>query len=98
MDKTRKKQLKHAWRDDERQRARAAFPLPLAELQAMFDMLDRELPLHDCDRTRRLTQAWLESKAHPVAAVFAWLDQLNGFCDCQILNNVEQHVIESSRA
>ena len=72
-----KKRLKQQWRDQQRKAALSAFPLPVAELKAMFDMLDVELPLQGCDHSRgnsrRLTQAWLMSRGHDVASVFAWL-------------------------
>jgi hypothetical protein len=92
MDKQRKKELKRRWRDNQRAEARAALPLSFDELKAMFDMLDAELPRHGCDRTRRLTRRWLEGRGHDVEPVFAWLDQHGGFCDCEVLANVEQHV------
>jgi hypothetical protein len=94
----RKKQLKKQWREQQRMLALAALPLPVAELKAMFDMLDVELPKNGCDRTRRLTQAWLVGRGHPVEGVFAWLDTQGGYCDCTILANVEQHVDEAAKA
>jgi hypothetical protein len=44
MDAAQKKQLKAQWRDQEREAALAALPLPITELKAMFDMLDVEFP------------------------------------------------------
>ena len=92
MDKQRRKELKRRWREGQRAEARAALPLPFDELKAMFDMLDAELPRHGCDRTRRLTRRWLEGHGHDAELVFAWLDQHGGYCDCEVLANVEQHV------
>jgi hypothetical protein len=94
----RKKQLKTEWRDQQRRAALAALPLPIDELKAMFDMLDVELPLHGCDHSRRLTRVWLKKRGHDVDAVFTWLDTQGGFCDCEVLNNVEQNVDEAKRA
>jgi hypothetical protein len=92
MDKRQKKEILRALREEQRAKARADSPIPVANLRAMFDMLDRELPVHACDRTRRLTERWLEANELPVAKVFAWLDTLGGFCDCEVLANVEQEV------
>jgi hypothetical protein len=58
----------------------------------MFDMLDTELPRQGCDRSRRLTQQWLEGRGHDAESVFTWLDQLGSFCDCEIIANIEEHV------
>jgi hypothetical protein len=92
MDKQRKKELRRRWREGQRAETRAALPLPFDELKAMFDMLDTELSRHSCDRTRRLTRRWLEVHGHDADPVFAWLDQLGGFCDCEVLVKIEQHV------
>ena len=98
MDKPTKKRLKAQVRDHQRKAALAALPLPADELEAMFDMLDIELPLQGCDHSRRITKAWLSGRGHEVETVFAWLDTQGGFCDCTILGNVEQEVDEAKKA
>ncbi len=98
MDKATKKRLKAQVRDHERKVAMAALPLPVTELAAMFDMLDIELPLQDCDHSRRITKAWLAGRGHDVDAVCAWLDTQGGYCDCEVLANVEQKVEEAEKA
>jgi len=98
MDSAKKKRLKAQWRDQQRKAAFAALPLPVGELKAMFDMLNIELPRKGCDHSRRLSQAWLTSRGHNVARVFAWLDTQGGYCDCEILANVEERVDDTARA
>jgi hypothetical protein len=90
--------MKAHWRDQQRKAALAALPLPVPELKAMFDMLEVEFPRQGCDHTRRLTRAWLESRGHDVGMVFAWLDTHSGFCDCEILANVEEKVDDATKA
>lgn len=98
MDAAQKKQLKTQWRDQQRKAALAALPLPASELKAMFDMLDVELPQKSCDHTRRLTEAWLRSRGYEVDRVFSWLDTQGGYCDCEILANVEEIVDDAAKA
>ena len=98
MDHAQKKQLKARWRQQQREAELAALPLPPAELKAMFDMLDTELPRKGCDHTRRMTKAWLENRGHDVSRVFAWLDTQGGFCDCEVLANVEEKVDDATKA
>jgi hypothetical protein len=98
MDKTSRKRLKRQLRDQERRAALRALPLAIPELDAMFGMLDMELPLDPCDHTRRLTQAWLVSRGHSVESVFTWLDEHGGFCDCEVLANVKQHFDDAQTA
>jgi hypothetical protein len=97
MDAAQKKKLKNQWRDQQRKTALTALPLAIPELKAMFDMLDVELPRKGCDHTRRLTEAWLRNRGHDVQRVFAWLDTQGGFCDCEILANVEEKVDEARK-
>ena len=98
MDKSSKKRLKALARDHERKAALAALPLAVTELAAMFDMLNIQLPLEGCDHSRRIAKAWLARRGHDVETVFAWLDTQGGYCDCEILANVEQRVDEAKNA
>jgi hypothetical protein len=95
MDKQRTREIQRQWREQQRAKARGEFPLPFDDLKAMFDMLDADLPRQGCNKTRRLTQQWLESNGHDTEAVFAWLDAQGGYCDCEILANVEEQIDEA---
>jgi hypothetical protein len=97
MDEKHKKEMLREWREEHRAAARADFPLPARLLRAMFEMLNRELPIDGCDHSRRLTERWLEHNGHLVSAVCAWLDEHGGYCDCEVLANVEQHVDDALR-
>jgi hypothetical protein len=97
MDKGKKKQMLHLWREQERKTARSRLPLSPSELRALFDMLNLELPCQGCDHSRRITLSWLEGRGHDVERVFAWLDETGGFCDCEVLANSEQDFEEAMR-
>lgn len=91
-----KKKLKKSWREEERSRARAAFPLAVHELEELFAAIEVGLSQRACGRTRHLANSWLSSRGKDVERVHAWLDEHNGFCDCQILSNVKAHVVEAA--
>jgi hypothetical protein len=90
MNAEEKKARRRAYRDQERQAARSRLPLDDPEMEALFDMLDDELPRKGCDHTRTLTDAWLMARGHPTAGVHRWLDENHGFCDCEVLANCEE--------
>lgn len=94
FDKQGRKELLRQIRERQRAEARAVLPLPDEELQAMFDELDRELPIQGCDHTRRLTLLFLAWRGLPTEAVLLWLDDNGGFCDCEVLANVEEHWLD----
>lgn len=58
----------------------------------------RRAVAHGGDHSRRITKAWLAGRGHDADTVFAWLDTQGGFCDCEILANVEQEVDEAKKA
>ena len=89
-EKERRKEVLRRLRELQRAEARAALPLPDDQLWAMFDWLDRELPSRGCDHTLRLTQEFLEQRGLSTEAVLSWLDDNGGFCDCEVLANVEE--------
>ena len=91
MDKKEKRARLKALKAKERAAARAALPLSPAELKAMFDALDRALA-SPCDETLRHTLHWLTAHGHDPEAVVPWLEEHGGYCDCEVLGNVEQHV------
>jgi hypothetical protein len=85
------REKKAAWKAEERRRARAAFPLPDEELEDLFDFLDRQLGAQGCDDTRRFTEEWARDKDCPLEPLGAWLEDNGGYCDCEVLANVEPH-------
>jgi hypothetical protein len=93
-DKQRRKEMLRQVRERQRAEARAALPLPDDQLRALFDMLDGEIPTRRCDHSRRLTQEFLERRGLPIEAVMSWLDDNGGFCDCEILANVEERWLD----
>jgi hypothetical protein len=88
-DRSRKKELKRQFKDDERADAEGRLPLPKADLAALFERLDARLSDHDCDHTLRHTEAFLAERALNAAAVLPWLRESGGYCDCEVLANVE---------
>ncbi len=62
-DKLSRKDKLHQWRAQQRAAARAKLPLADQQMQAMFDMLDSELPKRGCDYTLRLVREWAEESS-----------------------------------
>ncbi len=89
-DKRTRKEALGLWKAQQRAAARANLPLPNAQMQALFDMLDVELPQRGCDHTLRLVREWLTRQGLNVEPVEAWLHENGGYCDCEALANAEQ--------
>ena len=67
-------------------------PIKLDQLQQMFGAVDSELLRHGCDNTLLFTKLWLARRGHDVSTVVAWLQRHGGYCDCEVLLNVEHKV------
>lgn len=89
-DKQRRKEMLSKSRADSRAAARAALPLPDDQMQALFDMLDQQLPREGCDHTLRLTRQWIVQQGLDAERVVQWLNANGGYCDCEALANAEQ--------
>jgi hypothetical protein len=64
-------------------------PLEAPELQALVDHLQTSLAVAPCHNDLRLTRAWLDDGAHPVATVEFALIALGATCNCEVVLNVD---------
>jgi hypothetical protein len=84
----RKEELKRAFKQHERQRLIDSIPISHEDLRDLFDHLDRGGI--ECDHTFRETTAFLEARGLDVERVIAWLREHGGFCDCEVIYNVDE--------
>ena len=69
----------------------SSLPMDREIFQKLFDHLDTELTDKNCDDTNSLTKTFLlQSNIQNVDEVLEWLAKHSGYCDCEILANVEQ--------
>jgi hypothetical protein len=85
----RKKELGKAWRAQQRQTIVDSIPLPHADLNALFDYLDRD-GCPPCDHSLRGTIQFLRERNLQMDPIVAWLREHGGYCDCEVLANVEE--------
>jgi len=84
----RKDQLKNAWKLQQQQQLAASIPMPQQDLRDLFDYLDRP-NTPPCDHTLRLTTEFLQQRSLEVERVVVWLREHGGYCDCEVIANVE---------
>lgn len=85
------RRLKRNWKEQQRELARAAFPIPDHELAALFEAVDSRLSTTACDHSLRLTREWLAHAGHDIDKVVVWLEENGGFCDCEVVANARDH-------
>ena len=87
-DKDRKRELKAAFRAKEQETLEASMPLSKANLRDLLNYLDSP-ERSTCDHTLKETLAFLRSHSLNTETIVPWLGEHGGFCDCEVLANVE---------
>ena len=93
-DKTSRKALLNAWKEAERQKSRAEFPLNDTILESFFSGLETQLDRRECDHKINLSKsviAELGLSSADADALLDWCNENGGFCDCEILGNTQDH-------
>lgn len=89
-EKKRRQALVQAIVDKETKEAIASMPISFQDLKGLFDYLDIQLDKSGCDHTPKNTVTFLDSKQLSTEKILNWLQEQGGFCDCEILWNVEE--------
>jgi malonyl CoA-acyl carrier protein transacylase len=90
-EKQRRKELLDAMKTKSREEFIKNLPMGIEKFKRLFDYLDEELSENDCDDTNKLTRDFLEKNGQQnIETVLEWLADHGGYCDCEILANVEE--------
>ncbi len=77
---------------DLREKERAHFIASLlaskSDVRDLFDYLDRAD--ESCDHTLKQTFEFIRERSVPEENMVAWLEEHGGFCDCEVISNVEE--------
>jgi hypothetical protein len=90
MDKKERKEIRNKLAEKELAEFKNNLPVNESIFSALFDFLDIQLNKKSCNHTTILTRTFLDEKGVPnVTRVIDWLADNGGFCDCEVLANVE---------
>ena len=90
----RRKLLRRQTENSARAEEEARMPISKEQLKRLFDHLDGVLA-EGCDHTLRLTETYLRLQGLSEATIVPWLKEYGGYCDCEVLANVEERWGES---
>lgn len=88
-EKRRRAVLVKAIVQEETTKAIGRMPISFKELSELFDYLDKQLEIEGCEHTAKMTKRFLESIKLNTEVILPWLEEYGGYCDCEILSNVE---------
>lgn len=90
-EKERRKQIIGDLKNKADQEFEGSLPMSRDNFKKLFDHLDTQLNDKGCDDTNSLTKTFLlQSNIEKVDEVLEWLADHGGYCDCEILANVEE--------
>lgn len=85
----RRKHLTRSVAEKQRAAAEARMPISRQDLRDLFDFLDESLGAEGCNHSLEHTKSFLLSRKLDEVAIVPWLGEYGGFCDCEVLANVE---------
>ena len=87
----RRKQIKRELREKAKLEFENSLPISREKFTQLFDFLDEKLGEYNCDDSLKLTnQFFHEYKIENIQEVKNWLQENGGYCDCEVVNNVEE--------
>lgn len=89
-EKARRKEMLQAQREEARRKVRESLPASPVTLKALFTHIDSKLESGECDDTLRHAREFIRNKGLSEEALISWLESNGGYCDCEVLANVEQ--------
>jgi len=88
-EKESRKVIRSQLKQQEREQFVGSLPADQALFKRLFDYLDEKLQI-GCNHTDKLTRDFLATNCDNTEEIIEWLNKHGGFCDCEILWNVEQ--------
>ena len=87
----RRKQTQKELREKAKIEFENSLPISREKFTQLFDFLDLKLSEYDCNDSLKLTNDFLqENKIENIEEIKSWLQENGGYCDCEVLNNVEE--------
>lgn len=91
-EKERRRALKKEFKDKERELIFSSLPVSPDALTGLFDHVEVRVQENDCDETLRFSIEFAEQSYWEVNKITEWLRANGGYCDCEVLMNVEELV------
>src|SRR5690242_4262304 len=90
-EKEKRKQILSDLREQQRQVFEQSLPMSPTLFNELFGYLDELYEKEGCDDTLKLTEQFLKNtRVSNVPEVLQWLQNHDGYCDCEVLANVAE--------
>ncbi|NDV94296.1 DUF2695 domain-containing protein [Dysgonomonas sp. 521] len=85
-----KKAMKKAFKEKEMREFRESLPMKETDFLPLFDFLDNELTQTECAGNLSLLEKYCAKEKLDFISLKEWFRKYGGYCDCEILGNVEE--------
>lgn len=82
---------KRQWKAQQREAARASFPMSDALMEAFFESVESSVSESGCDHSLRFSDEWIRANQQPKEPLIHWLEEHGGYCDCEAVANARDH-------
>ena len=91
MNQTDKKKMRQHYKDLQRQAFESSLPMARELFLDLFDYLNEQSESTGCNHDFSLTEQFLHDKqVNNVEEVLEFLRENGGYCDCEVIFNVEE--------
>lgn len=94
MDKNKKKGLLKKYAQEQKDALAKSLPFSTMMFEQLFDYLEEKLEKDRCDDTLKYTIKFLSDNNVPVEKSLDWMGENGGYCDCEVLANIEDKISE----
>ena len=88
-EKHRRSAIKRSIKAKEHDEILAALPISLVTLNELFGFVDSRVMNVGCDHSLRHAREFINEDSLPEHSLIAWLEENGGYCDCEVVLNVE---------
>lgn len=90
MNKLEKKKLIEKYKNYQKQIFEESLPIDRELFFQLFDYLDERLEKRACNHDFSLTEEFFKDKDINITKVLEFLEENSGYCDCEVIFNVEE--------
>ena len=96
MNKQEKKLKLKEWKQEKKIEFEKSLPISRKLFEQLFEYLDEKLDIEKCSHDLSLTVEFLIQNNLAQDAVINWLKENGGYCDCEVLYNVEEKFFDDT--
>lgn len=89
VDKNERKKILRELKEKKKAEFEKSLPISRDLFDKLFDFLDAQVEENGCSHNSDMATSFLNQNNIPVEPVLNWLKEHGGYCDCEILGNVQ---------